>query len=132
MGVSLRNFEAFLRKLDITKPPYPCDHMPGRLYAEDGSLRGVVTASNEICLTDKESGNRMVFSPSLYQSSMHPDKKEIRTLTIEIDNGQCVLTTRYQVFRREPSGAVLSVREWIPKIPKADCRHCTNCGRCGW
>lgn len=119
-----------LSKLDVSSDgAYPCDKAPG--YWVQKGVEHYITAKNQIKIYMPD-GRKQIFSPSIYQSSMKPDKKEIRTLQIEVREGKLLVRTKYEEKVFECHRINVEVLEWIPHVHKTNCKRCENCGRCGW
>jgi len=127
----MNQMEQWLQGLDVSKEiAYPCDRLPGCFNENEKQF--YVTARSQVRIRKKGAKNWELFSPSLYQSSMQPERKEIRTLRIEIKEDSLILQTRYGEKEVDVTDVELEVSEWIPRIHKVDCKRCENCGRCGW
>ena len=121
----------WLQGIDVSSDTsYPCDHLPGKYKEKETQF--YVTAGSQIRIRKKGAEKWELFSPSLYQSSMQPEKKEIRTLRVEVREHSLLLQTRYGEKEVDVTDVELEVAEWIPQIHKVDCKRCENCGRCGW
>lgn len=131
----MNNVQRFLQQFDFQTPSgYPCDRKPECICTKDGRILRIVTASSQFRLTEKGTTDSAVWAPSLYQSSMHPEHMEIRTLLVEAQNDMLYVETRYDQLSIDLSNTdvKIEVSAWVPEIHKADCLHCENCGRCGW
>lgn len=125
--------QALLDQIDTSiETAYPCDHTPARIGMTAAGTQKIVTAKSQLRIENPETSEMEIWSPSLYQSSMRPEYKEIRTLKLEVKDDEWNLQTRYGSRTLDPLRVKVEVTEWIPEIHKSDCRHCTNCGRCGW
>lgn len=111
--------------------PYPCDKTPGKYKGSNSSSLTYVTAGTRIILTSKE-GTRTEWAPSLYQSCMNLEHKEIRTLSITLCNNKLSFQTRYDCCTVNPEETKIELFAWTPSQKKANCLACTNCGRCSW
>ncbi|MBO5488599.1 MAG: hypothetical protein J5972_01695 [Eubacterium sp.] len=122
-------FEKFpiLNEIDcVSTLDYPTDATPekGKDY--------IVTAASQIVVGNWETGEEAVYSPKLYQSSMHPEQKTIRTMKLAWDHGMLQIITPYEKRKLLPEEQILRVEPFDPVIVKPDCLHCTNCGRCSY
>lgn len=128
----MKNTLLLLDQIDIcTDIPYPCDQIPGKYKNSNPDSLTYITAGTRIVLTSKE-GTRTEWAPSLYQSCMHLDQKEIRTLRISLCNNKLSLQTRYDCCTINPKETKIELFPWTPSQKKANCLTCTNCGRCSW
>ncbi len=119
-------------QIDITtETKYPWDKTPGKNRSDDGKEITYVTAGSQLLLTTKE-GTQTTWAPSLYQSCMNLEQKEIRTLTVTVRGDELHLQTRYQDYSVNLSEVSVQITPWAPVQKKSDCRQCTNCGRCSW
>lgn len=112
---------------------YKTDPKPMVERGEDGRIRKVITAGDQIRVVEKETGKNQVFSPVLYQSCMDTDNIILKTLLVQrLDDTHLVLDNGYvkQVIDCEKN--YLETANWDGKIQKKNCTHCTNCGRCSW
>ncbi|MCR5691351.1 MAG: hypothetical protein K6G62_03945 [Eubacterium sp.] len=117
------------KEIDCKAPgDYPCDQEVGK--KEEGDNCRIVTALSGIVLADEE-GEKGYF-PLLYQSSMNPDFKQVKTLTLTCQEGQWEVLAPYQEARKFRPEDVVRVEAYLPEIIKPDCLHCTNCGRCSY
>ncbi len=114
-----------------TDTTYPCDKTPGKYPSDDNKEITYVTAGSQLLLTSKE-GTQNVWAPSLYQSCMNLEQKEIRTLTITLRGDELRLQTRYRDCSVNLAEVSVQITSWAPVQKKSDCRQCTNCGRCSW
>ena len=119
-------------QIDITtNTKYPWDKMPGKTSSDDGKEITYVTAGSQLVLTSKED-TQTTWAPSLYQSCMNLEQKEIRTLTVTVRGDELHLQTRYHDCSVNLSEVSVQITPWAPVQKKSDCRQCTNCGRCSW
>lgn len=73
--------QTWLARVDQKTPNgYECDKEPGYYEEKDGWK--VVTALSKIQVKNEKTGDTAEYSPHLYQSSMHPEQMQIRTLTV--------------------------------------------------
>lgn len=119
-----------LEQIDVSDSSlYPVDRSPER------GENFCCTAKSEVQVTDAQ-GEVKEFAPTLYQSSMNPDYKEIKTMKIEVKKKEektyVEFSSRYFHETVEVADQTFQVLPWKAKIEKADCLHCCNCGRCGW
>lgn len=91
------------------------------------------TTTKQLRITDTAAGKNQVFSPSIYQSCMHPEQIQIYPLDIQkISESELKLETHYGTWIVNLSGKNVEISDWKGEIHKVDCKKCENCGRCGW
>ncbi len=91
------------------------------------------TTTEQLRITDEVTGENQVFSPSVYQSCMHPETIRIYEMTLQIiSDTELQIQTHYGKWTVNLSGKRVEVSDWKGEIHKVDCKKCENCGRCGW
>ena len=123
--------QTWLAQMDQKTPNgYQCDKEPGYYEEKDGWK--VVTALSKIQVKNEKTGDTAEYSPHLYQSSMHPEQMQIRTLTVGCRGEEVYIEAPYDKKMLHPEETIVGVEPYLPEIIKPDCLHCCNCGRCSY
>lgn len=97
------------------------------------NLTTLSTTTKQLRITDEATGENQVFSPSIYQSCMHPENIQIYEMTLQIiSETEFQIKTHYGNWTVNLSGKSVEISDWKGEIHKVDCKKCENCGRCGW
>lgn len=112
---------------------YLCREEPGKRKDDTTGNIKIVTVKTQIRIRDPQGNETEVWSPTLYQSCMNPQRIELRPLYVEIcPGGGLRIGNSYGSRTLDLERCILEAAPWVPKIHKTDCRHCENCGRCSW
>ena len=91
------------------------------------------TTTKQLRITDTVTGENQVFSPSIYQSCMHPEEIKIYEMTVrKFSETEIEIQTHYGTWNVSLEGKKVEISPWKGEIHKVDCKKCENCGRCGW